>query len=381
MRGIAELPLHSGHVPPWLATRMKRLARLILILLIDEYGTKGVLERLADPIWFQALNNLIGMDWDSSGSTTVTTGILKEILSKEELGIKAAGGKGAKGRKTPAQLRQICEKYELDSNEYVRISRLVAKVDTVALQTGYRLYHHVFFIDGEGNWAVIQQGMNPKVRLARRYHWFDVENFTLKPHRGISGIKLEYALNTVDKDAKDYQKTLLDLVREDPRKLERELRTIMAAAKGYRLIVYRPYEGLNPSDTIRKYKSLGQIELNQRALKLARELSITGYDELLLLRGLGPSTLRALSLVLELVYDVHPSWEDPATHPPDPFKFAYAVGGKDGVPFPIDKPVYDELIFFLEKLVEKNPWEKTFIRNVTKITRNWNFSEEEKRAT
>lgn len=361
---------------------MKRLARLVLKLLAEEYGTKGVLERLADPVWFQALNNLIGMDWDSSGSTTVTTGILKEILSKEELGIKVAGGKGAKSRETPAQLRQICEKYELDSNEYVRISRLVAKVDTVALQTGYQLYHHVFFIDEEGNWTVVQQGMNPKVKLARRYHWFDVENFTLEPHKGISGIKLEYALDTVAKNTKEYQKTLLDVVREDPRKLERELRTIKAVAKGYKpLVIYRPYEKLNLFDTIKRYKSLGQIELNQRALELARELSITNYDELLLLRGLGPSTLRALSLVLELVYDVHPSWKDPVTHPPDPFKFAYAVGGKDRVPFPIDKPTYDELISFLEKLVEKSPQERILIRNVTKITRNWNFPKEEKRAT
>ncbi|MBO8175326.1 MAG: DUF763 domain-containing protein [Thermococcus sp.] len=381
-RGIAELPLHGGHVPPWLAARMRRLARLVLILLVDEYGTKGVLERLADPVWFQALNNLIGMDWDSSGSTTVTTGILKEVLSKEELGIKAAGGKGAKSRETPAQLRDICEKYELDSSEYVRISRLVAKVDTVALQTGYQLYHHVFFLDEEGNWAVVQQGMNPKVKLARRYHWFDSESFTLEPHKGISGIKLEYALNTVDKNTREYQKTLLDLVKEDSRKLERELKTLTAVAKGYKpLVVYKPYEKLNLFDIVRRYKSLGQIELNQRALELARELSVNNYEEFLLLKGLGPSTLRALSLVLELVYDVHPSWRDPVTHPPDPFKFAYAVGGKDRVPFPIDKPTYDELISFLEKLVEKNPQERQIVKAVTKITKNWKPPEEDKKPT
>ena len=381
-RGIAELPLHGGHVPPWLAARMKRLARLVVILLVDEYGTRGVLERLADPVWFQALNNLIGMDWDSSGSTTVTTGILKEVLSKEELGIKAAGGKGAKSRETPAQLRDICEKYELDSSEYVRISRLAAKVDTVALQTGYQLYHHVFFLDEKGNWAVVQQGMNPKVKLARRYHWFDTESFTLEPHKGISGIKLEYALNTVDKNTREYQKTLIDLVKEDSRKLERELKTLTAVAKGYKpLVVYKPYEKLSLFGTVRRYKSLGQIELNQRALELARELSVNNYEEFLLIKGLGPSTLRALSLVLELVYDVHPSWRDPVTHPPDPFKFAYAVGGKDRVPFPIDKPTYDELISFLEKLVEKNPQERQIVKAVTKITKNWKPPEEDKKPT
>lgn len=381
-RGIAELPLHGGHVPPWLAVRMKRLARLVLKLLIEEYGTQGVLERLADPVWFQALNNVIGMDWDSSGSTTVTTGILKEVLSKESFGLSAAGGKGAKSRETPKELTSICERYELESSDYIKISRLVAKVDTVALQTGYQLYHHVFFIDEGGNWAIVQQGMNPKVKLARRYHWFDAENFTLEPHKGISGIKLEYALNTIDKNTKEYQKTLLDVVQEDPRKIKKELKTITAVARGYKpLVVYEPYEKLNLFDTIRRYKSLGQIELNQRALELARELSVSNYEELLLLKGLGPSTLRALSLVLELVYDVHPSWKDPVTHPPDPFKFTYAVGGKDGVPFPIERGTYDELISFLEKLVEKNPQERQIVKAVTEITKNWKPPKEDKKPT
>ncbi|KUJ99141.1 MAG: Uncharacterized protein XD43_1197 [Thermococcales archaeon 44_46] len=382
-RGIAELPLHGGHVPRWLALRMKRLAELVLRLLVDEYGTQGVLERLADPVWFQALNNLIGMDWDSSGSTTVTAGIIKEVLSREELGIKAAGGKGAKSRQTPEELKKISEIYELNPNDYIKTSKLVAKVDTVALQNGYQLYHHVFFVDEEGRWAVVQQGMNPSVKLARRYHWFSekIQSFTLEPHKGISGIKNDYALNTIARESKEYQKTLLDIISESPAKIEREVKSIEALSKGYTPLFYKPYEKRKVLPIMERYQSLGKLELNKRALELARELSVKNYDELLLIKGLGPSTLRALSLVLELIYDVHPSWKDPVTHPPDPFKFAYAVGGKDKVPFPVERGTYDDLISFLEKLLEKGKEERELVKQVTKISKKWRFPENEKRAT
>ena len=382
-RGIAELPLHGGHVPRWLALRMKRLAELVLKLLVDEYGTQGVLERLADPVWFQALNNLIGMDWYSSGSTTVTAGIIKEVLSREELGIKAAGGKGAKSRQTPEELKKISEIYELNPSDYIKTSKLVAKVDTVALQNGYQLYHHVFFVDEEGRWAVVQQGMNPSVKLARRYHWFSekIQSFTLEPHKGISGIKNDYALNTIARESKEYQKTLLDIISESPTKIEREVKSIEALSKGYTPLFYKPYEKRKVLPIMERYQSLGKLELNKRALELARELSVRNYDELLLSKGLGPSTLRALSLVLELVYDVHPSWKDPVTHPPDPFKFAYAVGGKDKVPFPVERGTYDDLISFLEKLLEKGKEERELVKQVTKISKKWRFPENEKRAT
>ena len=382
-RGIAELPLHGGHVPRWLALRMKRLADLVIKLLVDEYGTQGVLERLADPVWFQALNNLIGMDWDSSGSTTVTAGMVKEVLSKEDLGIKAAGGKGAKSRKTPEELKQISEIYGLDADEYIKTSKLVAKVDTVALQTGYQLYHHVFFVDQEGRWTIVQQGMNPSIKLARRYHWFSekIESFTLEPHKGISGVKSDYSLNTIAKESKEYQKTLLDIISESPTKIEREVKSIEALSKGYAPLFYKPYEKREVLPIMERYQSFGRFELNKKALELARELSVSNYDELLLIKGLGPSTLRALSLVLELVYDVHPSWKDPVTHPPDPFKFAYAVGGKDKLPFPIERGTYDDLISFLEKLLEKGKEEREVVKQVTKISEKWKFPEEEKRPT
>jgi len=381
MRNVAELPLHGGHVPAWLAQRMRKLTRLVLILAVDEYGTRGLLERLSDPIWFQAFNNLIGMDWDSSGSTTVTVGMIKEALSHEELGIKVAGGKGKVSRRTPEELKTIAELYELDPESYIRTSRLVAKVDTVAFQTGYQLYHHAFFLDEEGNWAVIQQGMNEKAKLARRFHWFDAETFTLDPHKAIAGVKAEIALNTVSSESREFQKTLLDIVSERPERIEREFETVRAIAKGYRPLVY--YRPRDPDERaiLKRYESLGKLELNRRALEFAREMSVGNYEEFLLIKGLGPSTLRALSLVAELVYEVKPSWKDRVTHPIDPFKFTYAVGGKDRVPFPVERKTYDELVSFLEKLIERNRGERALIRNVVKITKNWRFPEEEKRPT
>ncbi len=330
MRNVADLPLHGGHVPAWLAQRMRKLTRLVLILAVEEYGTKGLLERLSDPVWFQAFNNVIGMDWDSSGSTTVTAGMIKDALWKEELGVKAAGGKGKKSRATPGELKTIAELYDLDPGPYIRTSRLVAKVDTVALQTGYQLYHHVFFLDEEGNWAVIQQGMNEKAKLARRFHWFDAETFTLDPHKAIAGLKRDFALNTVSREAREYQKTLLDLAQEKPEKIERELESLKAMAKGYRpLVYYKPREPWE-KDLLKRYESLGGFELNKRALEFVRELSVSNYEEFLLLKGLGPSTLRALSLVLELVYNVHPSWKDPVTHPPAPSSSATLLEARTG---------------------------------------------------
>lgn len=335
MRNVADLPpLHGGHVPQWLAQRMRKLTQLVLRLAVEEYGTRGgLLERLSDPVWFQAFNNVIGMDWDSSGSTTVTAGMIKDALWREELGVKAAGGKGKRSRATPEELKAISKLYDLDPEPYIRTSRLVAKVDTVALQTGYQLYHHVFFLDEEGNWAVIQQGMNERERMARRFHWFDAETFILDPHKAIAGLQREFALNTVTKEAKEYQKTLLDVVQERPEKIEWELESLKAIARGgYRsLVYYKPREPWE-RDVIKRYESLGRLELNKKALEFAKEMSVNNYEEFLLLKGLGPSTLRALSLVLELVYDVHPSWKDPVTHPPDPFKFTYAVGGRTGCP-------------------------------------------------
>jgi len=385
MSGYADLPLHRGVVPYWLANRMIKLTRIVLKILVDEYGTKGVLERLSDPVWFQALNNLIGMDWDSSGSTTVTCGIIKQVLSKDDVGIKAAGGKGKRSRKTPDELKSICSSYGLNADEFIRISRLVAKVDNVAIQCGYTLYHHMFFVDNEGNWAVVQQGMNPDVKMARRFHWFSgtLESFEREPHKAISGIKHTYALNTVARRIDEFRRIIIDLAGEKASTIERYIKTILAIARGNTLLsYYTPYDFKKVSSSVKKYRSLGKVSINRAALSIAREISVDSFSDLLLIKGFGPSTLRGLALVAELIYETPPSWKDPVTHPVDPFKFAYAVGGKDGVPFPVDKETYDEIISFLSRLMDKaGRKNRLLFKRLAKVTKNWNPPEEEKIPT
>lgn len=381
-RGVAELPLHTGRVPPWLIARMKELAGLVARLIVDEYGTRGFLERVADPVWFQALNNLIGMDWDSSGSTTVTAAILKEVLSRSDLGVYAAGGKGSASLKTPQELRELARRLGLDAERLVRASLLVAKVDSAALQAGYQLYHHTFFVDEEGRWAVVQQGMNPEAKLARRYHWFSesLSSFVEAPHSGISGVA-GLALNTVDSGVSEHRKLLADLARESPSRLESELQQALAVARGVApLIRYEPYPLEKARETVKRYLRLGGVSLSPRALGVARELDVRSYEELLAVRGVGPSTIRALALIAELVYEMPPSWRDPVTHPVDPFKFAYAVGGKDGVPFPVDRRTYDEVLSILRELTQrvKSPWA---LRRLAALTRDWQPPEEEKVPT
>ncbi|MEM0486545.1 MAG: DUF763 domain-containing protein, partial [Sulfolobales archaeon] len=202
MWGVADLPLHSGHVPPWLYNVMKRMARAIVKLLVLEYGPSHLLTRLSNPLWFQALNNAIGMDWDSSGSTTVTTAILREVLTEENLGVWAVGGKGAKSIEVPREVNALVDKGLIGSSigsELIRISRLTAKTDSALLQDGFSLYHHIIVFDEKGSWVVIQQGMNSSERIARRYHlsWERVDpgDVTIEPHTGALCEKTTIPLN------------------------------------------------------------------------------------------------------------------------------------------------------------------------------------------
>lgn len=370
--GVAELPLHGGRVPPWLLNRMEELAATVVELVVDEFGTRGFLERVADPLWFQALSNLIGMDWDSSGSTTVATAVLKKSLAGLDLGVYAAGGKGDAGLRAPGELRAIAERLGLDAEELVKCSYMVAKVDSAALQAGYQLYHHAFFVDAKGRWAVVQQGMNARAKLARRYHWLSesLRSFVETPHSGICG-RAGLALNTVDANLDEHRRLLVDLAGEGPCKVGGLVKRALAAAQGIApLIRYEPYPLERARELVERYRRLGGVSINEGALLAAREVGVRSYEELLGVRGLGPSTIRALALVAELVYETPPSWRDPVTHPPDPFKFAYAVGGKDGVPFPVDKRTYDELLSILGELMRRtrSTWA---LRRLAALTKNW----------
>jgi len=362
IEGIVELPLHEGHVPRWLANLMKRLARAIIEVMVIEYGSDKVVERLSNPLWFQALNNIIGMDWDSSGSTTVTTAILRQVLINGDLGVMVLGGKGKRALNIEEDLKDAAEKLNLSTsklNELLRASRLVAKVDSTLLQDGYQLYHHSLIVSENGVWGIIQQGMNINKRLARRYHWFskNIKRYVVEPHTGIAGFKEELVLNLIARAVENTRKTLLDLLNENPRKT---LNMIMEANRMLRktmpLTVWISKASVTVIDKDRRLMIYRPITISNRFINILKkiyEVKPHSLEEALLIRGLGPSTIMALTLVADLIYNEPPSPEDPVDHPYDPFKYAYAFGGKDGVPYPVRKDVMMEVILTLEEAIEK----------------------------
>ncbi|MGC8975024.1 MAG: DUF763 domain-containing protein, partial [Thermoprotei archaeon] len=244
--GVADLPLHEGHVPPWLARLMLKLSKAILEVLLIEFNSEEVLKRFSNPLWFQAFNNVIGMDWDSSGSTTVTTAIIKTAL--EEIGgdVRVAGGKGLTSRKTPEEIVRYGDEIGLSSsssNELIKVSRLAAKTDSVLLQDGFTLYHHTVIFDRKGSWVVIQQGMNTDLKIARRYHlaWFVSKDPTLESHSGVASDITTTPLNLTTSDSIASRKVLVDLINEDPKKIVSELKIVNTYLKGLKTLT-----GLKP---------------------------------------------------------------------------------------------------------------------------------------
>ncbi len=361
LEGIADLPLHDGHVPQWLARIMKRLAKAILEIMVVEFGPDKVVERFSNPLWFQAFNNVIGMDWDSSGSTTVTTGILKEVTWRyPELGVLVLGGKGDRARNVPYEVPRAVEILGLSDNvgkELVEASRLIAKIDSSMVQDGYSLYHHAVFVSENGYWAIVQQGMNVEVRMARRYHWLRGTTFFIDPHRAVSGHKHDHVLNLVSKGSIGTQKTILDLSRESPEKVIGEYTRLLNMARGQRSLTEyitptrTGFVGFNGIGRIVYYRPLPLPMNLLRSLRRLYEAYPSSLKELLLVRGVGPSTLRALALISDLIYNEPPSWRDPVNTPYDPFKYAYAIGGKDGIPYPVRRDEAEKVIVTLEDII------------------------------
>ncbi len=312
---------------------MTALSEAILWVLADSFGTKGVLERLSDPYWFQALGCLLGFDWHSSGLTTTTCGALKEALKRvgPELGLFAAGGKGATSRRAPEELTQLAGEAALDPNPLIHASRMTAKVDSACLQDGYQIYHHVFFFDRGGRWCVVQQGMDPKTRMARRYHWISegLSSFVEEPHKAVVGKQREAILNLVAHEAAPARETIPEIVARPPEETLAELKRIPSLAMPRR-------HGIVPADV--SPKGMRKVLLN------LYERSPRDFQEVLATPGLGPKSLRALALVSELI------WEAPASIR-DPARFAYAHGGKDGTPYPVDRATYDKTIASLRKAI------------------------------
>ncbi len=329
--GTADLPLHGGRVPTWLAERMTKLGTAISENVLLHYGADGFLSRLSDPFWFQALGSLMGMDWHSSGITTSVMGALKRGLNPRahELGIYVCGGRGNHSRKTPDELRAFSKVSALDANALVRTSRLTARVDNNAIGDGFQLYLHTFVVSRSGQWAVVQQGMNATSAMARRYHWYSatVRDFTSQPHAGIVGEHQGIIMNLVDPDAKPAQNAMLEAVRERPETTLAEFR---------RLLVPKHHDVRSEDVDL---KRLGAV------LMVAYEREFSDFASLLLLEKLGPRTLQSLALIAEVVHGTPSRFSDPA-------RFSFAHGGKDGHPFPVPLKTYDESLSVLRSALD-----------------------------
>jgi len=331
--GTAQLPLHGGKAPSWLFQRMKKLAREITICIVDEWGTDEMLTRLSDPFWFQAFGCVLGFDWHSSGLTTTVCGALKEGISglENDLGFFIAGGKGKTSRKTPSQIEQYCQDLSMDAENLIYASKMSAKVDNTALQDGYQLYHHTFLFTKEGKWSVIQQGMNTDNLYARRYHWNSegVKNFVCEPHQAICCNMKGKSLNMIAQESDKARQVATLLSKEKPEKIVSEIKKVE------QLI-------------LPKHHDIKPLNLNtkrfEKILIKTYEHQSENFEELLGLKGVGPKTIRALSLLSELVYGAKPSFRDPA-------RFSFSHGGKDGHPYPVDKNNYDFSIDFLSKCI------------------------------
>lgn len=326
--GTADLPLHGGRVPAWLAERMTQLGTAIVEHIVLADGPSGFLSRLSDPFWFQALGCVMGMDWHSSGITTSVMGALKRGLNARvsDLGFAVCGGRGRHSRRTPDELRAFSGRSGLDGDSLARTSRLTARIDNNAIADGFQLYLHSFVVHTSGEWTVIQQGMNNSTGLARRYHWHSaaVRSFVADPHTAICGKPQGIILNLVDARASAAQQALLTIAHEPAEICLNEARHLAMPR----------HHDVRPADV--DLQRLGAV------LAVAHEQELRDFASLLLVEGLGPRTLQSLALIAEVVHGAPSRFSDPA-------RFSFAHGGKDGHPFPVPLKIYDESLTVLRR--------------------------------
>ncbi|MBI3282759.1 DUF763 domain-containing protein [Candidatus Curtissbacteria bacterium] len=371
-RGIATMTLDYGHLPRWLFNRMVHLSREIAIVLVDEFGPDEFIKRISDPVWFQSLSCAIGMDWNSSGTTVITTGALKVGLQglEKDLGIFICGGKGKTSRKTPEEIEAWGQRLSLPethTQNLVYNSKMSAKVDSALVQDDYQIYHHSFFFSKNGSWAVVQQGMNTASMTARRYHWYsaDVRDLVCEPHSAIvTQAQAKTVLDMTSKKSTKNRKVSTGLVSQSFKTLMRDIEILRKHSSSLsRMISLR-----RQSETLTLLE-LADLEFTSHPViyhdfsksrylekilsRLTAEKPKT-YEELLATAGVGPKTVRALALVSEIIYGAKPSYEDPA-------RYSFAHGGKDATPYPVDRATYDQTIEILKDAVGKskiNPIEK-----------------------
>ena len=344
--GSADLPLHGGRVPVWLGVRMATLGAVITEAIVHHYGRDAFLERLAHPFWFQSFGAVMGMDWHSSGITTSVIGALKRGLGsrQDELGLYVCGGRGQHSRKTPDELRSLAERTGFDGERLTRVSRLVAKVDSAAVQDGFDLYLHGFFVTVDGKWTVVQQGMNGDKKQARRYHWHSqaVQDFVEEPHSAIDGPEQGEIVNLTDRRAATSRHGQLSLLAElGPDRIIGEFEALQGDA---------PAQGTLPHLIMPAHHDVRPKDVFARrlhgTLAAAAERGPLDFSELLLVPGVGARTVRSLAMVAEVVHGAPYRFADPA-------RFSLAHGGKDRHPFPVPLKVYDQTIRVLKSAVER----------------------------
>jgi len=314
--GSIGMPLHFGKVPNFLTERMGKMGDAIVESIVDHYGKSEVLTRMSDPNWFQALGAVMGMHWNSSGVTATVLGSLKRRLNPKahELGLYILGGKGKYAHSAPKHINRVSERHGLDGKELVRSCRMTARVDNNAVQDGFNLYQQYFILSDEGEWTSISQGMNKNNRRARRYHWHSptVRSFVSNPHTGIVGIKDQKVLNLVDDEAESLRNNMVALTKENPKEIQEAVRST----------------DLPDRHDVQK----GDVNLSRlgSVLNLAYNRDVEKFDDLVMMHGVGPRTLKALAMASEVIHGDSTRFDDPA-------RFSFAVGGKDGRPHPIDE--------------------------------------------
>jgi len=351
---------------------MVKLGREMTRVLVAEFGPDEFVSRIADPVWFQALGTVLAFDWNASGLTTILTAALKEAIRDEEenLGLFICGGKGKTSRKTPDEIAAWADKLSLPNqcaDNLVYNSRLSAKVDSSLVQDGYQIYHHSFFFSRNGSWAVVQQGMNEIDASARRYHWFseNIEDLVCEPHTGIvAPARQNRLLNLTSRNSENTRQLSVEFVSSGYRSLMKDIEILRKHSSNLSKMVSLRYKGqqltlLKLEDTEFKWHPVVSEDFSQSRYleKILRKLcdrEPEHYEQLLAVRGVGPKTVRALALVGEVIYGATPSYEDPA-------RYSFAHGGKDKIPYPVDRETYDKTISVLAEAVRHSrisPYEK-----------------------
>ncbi|NPV50012.1 MAG: DUF763 domain-containing protein [Candidatus Methanofastidiosum sp.] len=347
--GSMDLPLHGGKAPYWLLNRMKKLSKPIFEILIYEHGTEGVLKRLSDPFFFQALSCMLAFDWHSSGTTTVLTGVLKSAIDPKEYGIGFAGGKGKHSKNTFSDIESIGTQFGLSSKKIEELqytSKITAKVDSAAIQDGFDLYHHVTIFSDKGKWSVVQQGLNVEGGYARRYHWSnEIDNYIDEPHSGIvSDIVKTKTLDLTSKTSTETRELIPDIINEGPERVRRLIESLIDKNQTS-LMSYMEGNSVSPIGPKIEVSILPK-RVNWDILRDIYESDLKNFEDILAFKGMGRSTVKGLALVSELIYGTPLSWKDPV-------KYSFAFGGKDGVPRPVNRKGMEDAAEVLSNTIKE----------------------------